>query len=335
VTTTPKPLVLHLVWGPLGPRPLRDFLASYRGHDPGEEHDLAIVLNGVGPEQSGTSTSREELLAELQGTKYRLIELKRPVLDLVAYGQAVRAVDHQRVCILNSHSRIRCDGWLVALDQTLCRPGVGVVGATGSWAGMRSYAQYHLRLPSSYGRVWRDRPATLREFRELARERDGAIEPHGLRARAYTLRTLLDMAVYCSAFPSPHLRTNALMADRRLLVQLLPDRLARKIHAYRVESGVRGITRQVQRRGLRALVVDRSGQAYEPEDWPDSETFWQGAQGGLLVADNQTDSYQRGDADRRRVLSHFAWGERAAPAVVPPCGCAGRKCARPVRQGWI
>lgn len=311
-TSTP-PLVLHLVWGPLGPRTLRDFLTSYQAHDPGEEHDLAIVLNGVDVGQTGISASREELLAELEGTEHRLIELERPVLDLVAYGQAVRAVDHERVCILNSHSRIRGDGWLAALDETLSRSGVGMVGATGSWAGMRSYAQYHLRLPSAYRRVWPDRSATLREFRELAGERDSVPAPRGLRGRVNTARALLEMAVYCPSFPSPHLRTNAIMADRELLMQLLPDHLGRKVHAYRLESGARGITRQVQRRGLRALVVDRSGRAYEQEDWPDSETFWQGAQGGLLVADNQTDAYQRGDLARRSVLSHFAWGERAVP----------------------
>jgi hypothetical protein len=307
------PLVLHLVWGPLGPQALRDFLASYRDHDSGEAHDLAIVLNGVHVGPPRAPASREELLAELEGTEHRLIELERPVLDLVAYGQALRTVDHERVCILNSHSRIRCDGWLAALDEALGRPGVGMVGATGSWAGMRSYAQYHFRLPSPYRRVWRDRPATLREFRKLALERESAPEPHGLRYRMNTARTLLDMAAYCPSFPSPHLRTNAIMADRELLVQLLPDDLGRKIHAYRLESGAQGITRQVQRRGLRTLVVDRSGRAYEPEDWPDSETFWQGEQSGLLVADNQTDSYEQGDLERRRVLSRFAWGERAAP----------------------
>jgi hypothetical protein len=103
------------------------------------------------------------------------------------------------------------------------------------------------------------------------------------------------------------------MGERGLLARLLPDRLARKVHAYRLESGSAGITGQVQRMGLRTRVVDHGGRAYEPEDWPDSETFWQGAQSGLLVSDNQTDSYERGGLDRRRVLSAFAWGERAAP----------------------
>ena len=41
---------------------------------------------------------------------------------------------------------------------------------------------------------------------------------------------------------------------------------------------------------------------------------WQGEQRGLLVADNQTDTYEHADAGRRLLLSQYAWGTRAAPA---------------------
>jgi hypothetical protein len=44
--------------------------------------------------------------------------------------------------------------------------------------------------------------------------------------------------------------------------------------------------------------------------------LWQGAQEGLLVADNQTRSYVAGDANRRRLLSSFAWG-RSADQLLP------------------
>jgi hypothetical protein len=296
---------------------VRDFLASYRAHDAGVAHDLAIVLNGAGT-AAGTSSrpeilSREQLLLELQGVPHRLIELERPVLDLVAYATAVRTLGHQRVCLVNSHSRIRCDGWLAALDAAQRPTSVGIVGASGSWAGLRSYALYHLRLPSPYRRVWRERSETLAGFRELAGERAEARAWRGPRARLSTLRGVSEMLAYGPSFPSPHLRTNVIMAERELLARLLPDRLSRKVHAYRFESGSRGLTRTMLSMGLRAQVVDRNGRAYEPEEWPDSETFWQGAQDGLMVADNQTEAYRRGDPERRLLLSRFAWGERAAP----------------------
>ena len=306
-----RPLVLHLVWGPLGPLALRKFLASYHAHDAGAAHDLVVVFNGVGPQEGGAA-DRSSLLTELEGTEHRLVEIERPVLDLVAYKQALGVLDHERACILNSHSRICADGWLGALDQSLGAD-VGIVGATGSWAGMRSYAYYHLGLASPYRAVWSDRGPTLQVFRELAAERGSAPAPPGLRGRINTARGLADMVFYGPSFPSPHLRTNAIMADRDLLLGLLPDRLARKSQAYRFESGSRGITRRVRQMGLRALVVDNQARAFPPEDWPDSETFWQGSQRGLLVADNQTDAYAQGDLDRRSVLSGFAWGERATP----------------------
>jgi hypothetical protein len=306
--------VVHLVWAPLGQTALGDFLASYRAHAAGVAHDLVIVLNGAGAGTAKTGVaSREELVAELDGVRHRLIELNRPVLDLVAFGEAVRALEHGRVCLVNSHSRIRCEGWLAALEDAQRPPSVGIVGATGSWAGMRSYALYHLRLPSPYRHVWPDRAATLRGFRELAGERAPAPR-RGPRASLSTLRGVADMLAYGPPFPSPHLRTNVILADREMLARMLPDRLTRKVHAYRVESGSRGLTRRMLSMGLRARVVDRDGRAYEPEEWPDSETFWRGEQAGLIVADNQTEAYERGDLDRRRLLSRFAWGERAAPA---------------------
>ena len=44
------------------------------------------------------------------------------------------------------------------------------------------------------------------------------------------------MMFYCPSFPSPHLRTNAIMADRDSCWRPPPDRAARKAQAYRLES---------------------------------------------------------------------------------------------------
>ena len=253
-----RPLVLHLVWGPLGSQPLRDFLAAYRLHDAGVEHDLAIVLNGVDGEQrkgpQGAAVSGQKLLQELEGTEHRLITLRHSVLDLVAYGQAIRMFDHEHVCILNSHSRIRHDGWLLALEQNLLMPGVGLVGASGSWASMRSFALYQLRLPSAYRRVWPDRSAVLSEFRGIDEERKGTPASGGLRERLNTARALADAVIGFLPFPAHHVRSNAFMAKRELLCRVLSRNFTRKIHTHRMESGPHGITRQVEQLGLRAVV---------------------------------------------------------------------------------
>ncbi len=171
--------VVHLVWGPLGPAPLREFLRSYNACEAGTPHELVIVLNGVTPQGEGVGT-RDALMAELQGTPHRLIAVERPVLDLVAYERAARTLDHEYICMLNSHSRLRSAGWLALLERTLRRPHVGLVGATGSWASLRSYALRQLGLPSAYRRVWPDRGRTFREFQELHTERTGKPSPRRL-----------------------------------------------------------------------------------------------------------------------------------------------------------
>ncbi|MFI5004962.1 MAG: hypothetical protein ACHQE6_08105 [Solirubrobacterales bacterium] len=116
--------LVHLVWAPLGPEPLREFLRSYRAHPAGAEHELVVVLNGG---------AHADLLAELRDVEHRLIVLERPALDLPAYGLAAGQLEHERLCFLNSYSTILTDGWLGLLARALDDPGVGLVGATASW----------------------------------------------------------------------------------------------------------------------------------------------------------------------------------------------------------
>ena len=297
--------VVHLIWGPLGLDPLRRFLASYEAHPAGAEHELVMVLNGVESDQ------RAGLEAELARVRHRAIELADPVQDLAAYAQVLERLQHDRVCFVNSHSELLAADWLRKLDGALDEPRTGLVGASGSWASLRSYAFRKLGLPSAYGRVWPRGGDALEEFRRIESERTGAPLPGGARSFVYTALTLAEMTFGFTAFPSPHLRTNGFLAERSLLVPLLDTGARRKFNAYRLESGRRSITAQVLESGLRALVVDSEGGVYDSGDWPGSETFWSGAQRRLLIADNQTRIYQSADPRRRTLLAQYAWGEHA------------------------
>jgi hypothetical protein len=297
--------VVHLIWGPLGLDPPRRFLSSYNAQSAGVEHELVVVLNGVEEDQ------RAGLEAELAGVAHRTIELPRPVQDLAAYAQALEHLEHDRVCFVNSHSELLAGDWLRKLDLALEEPRAGLVGASGSWASLRSYALRRLGLPSAYGRVWPRGSGAFDEFRQIESERVGAPLPRGPLNYLYTARTLADMTFGFNPFPAPHLRTNAFMGERSLLRRLLEAGAKRKFNAYRLESGRRSITAQIIESGLRALVVDSEGDVFDSGDWPGSETFWSGAQRRLLVSDNQTRIYQLADPRRRILLAQYAWGEHA------------------------
>ncbi|HTD58887.1 MAG TPA: hypothetical protein VK672_08330 [Solirubrobacteraceae bacterium] len=266
--------VVHLVWAPLGVEPLREFPRSYHAHPAGAEHELVIVLNGAGPEGPADGACRESLLAELQGTAHRLIELERPVLDLTAYGQAARLIEHRRVCFLNSYSVLLADGWLGLLASALDEPGVGIVGATANWESQAEWTRGGLRN-------WPIQILGLRQAR-----------------RGYP------------RFPNPHIRTTAFIAERLSLLEMGFERAADKRDTYLLESGWRSVTRQVQEHDLRVVVVGRDGRAYEVDEWPDSATFRCGGQRNLLVSDNQTRAWEGCSPGAQRHLSRDSWGNR-------------------------
>lgn len=324
--------VAHLVWGPLGVAPLREFLASYRRYSPGVDHDLVILLNDV------DDRLRLEMETEMEGLEHSLLAIPAPAQDLAAYAHAARTLRHERMCFLNSYSEILAPDWLAKLDHALDRPSVGLVGATGSWASVHSAVLNAFLLPNPYRRVVPKRSIAREQMRAIELELEMARTPeaHGMPAPELARRTLFgsvrstlksfgpmpEQLVRFAPFPNHHIRTNAFMLDRSTFAALRLRPLKRKMDAYILESGRAGFTCQIQGMGLRSLVVARDGETYDHPEWHVSRTFWQDDQQGLLVADNQTRTYTNGDLDRRRLLSAFAWGPQAAPS--PPHSRCGK-----------
>ena len=309
--------VVHLVWAPLGPERLSGFLEAYRRHDPGVPHRLLVVLNGFVPGER-----IEDWKRLLDAVEHEQLLLERPLLDLAAYRLAVDRIPAERYCFMNSYATPLADGWLNALDSALAEPGVGISGATGSWASTRSWTTHVLRLPSAYRGVLPPSREAVPAFMAIEAERQEpapdlipAAEPSKLRTRMQTLLEMPRQTLPFERFPAYHVRTNAFMASRRILQSLDRPAIDSKRDAYLLESGRNSLTRQVQRMGLRTLLVDRDGTSYKHEDWHLSRTFWQGDQEGLLIADNQTRIYAEADAERRRLLSRFAWGAKADPVA--------------------
>jgi hypothetical protein len=264
--------LVYLLWAPLGLGPLREFLDSYHAHRAGAEHELVIVLNGVGPEGPADRACREALLAELDGTEHRLLELERPVVDLVAYGLTAQRLEHERLCFLNSYSVIFAADWLGNLARALEDSTVGLVGASGSWESQAEWVRGKVRH-------WPYQLAGLRNTR-----------------RDYP------------RFPNPHIRTTAFMLKRSLLLELGLE-LAHDKHAtYLLESGHQSITARVAALGLRSVVVGRDDCVYDVDAWPTSHTYRSGGQDNLLVGDRRTADWLQAPNRLRKRLSRDAWG---------------------------
>lgn len=297
--------IVHLVRRKNGITPFERFLASYKAHPAGLDHDLVLIFKGFPSEQ--TPADYHRLLA---GVPHEKLFLPDRGFDLGPYFKAVELLEYDYFCFLNSFSRVLDADWLAKLHKWAIAQGVGLVGATGSY---QSFATAHAK-----------REAGLRPFGrgERLRRRVGHVfsdpQPRlvAQRAAAWALGALgvWDTSRYFAPFPNYHIRTNAFMAARETMLRIRLGPMTIKLGAHMFESGRNGLTQQVFRLGLRALVVSRTGQAYEKESWHRSDTFRQANQKDLLVADNQTDAYADASLAEREELSRFAWGEYARPA---------------------
>jgi hypothetical protein len=275
------PCVIHLVRAANGIDSLREFAAAMRAHPPGVEHELVLALKGFGSWAQAAPYIAQ--VADLEPTIEFFPDMG---LDLgVLFGVAAR-LRRGRYCFVNSHTRPVVAGWLAKLDAALALPGVGMVGATGSWLSSHSWLAFSLGLPSFYRSVL----PPIHEARRLLLEIDleqlhleRRSRRDSLRARLALLSQVPEELLAFAPFPTPHLRNTMLMVG------------------------------QLARIGQRALVVDSAGVAYEPAEWYRSGTYWQGGQERLLAIDNRTLAYERGGAVRRRVLSALSWGLHADP----------------------
>jgi hypothetical protein len=316
---------VHLARCANGDAALQDFLRSYRELSPGIEHDLVVVLKGY--EQD--PRSREIALEALRPHRALTVAIPDHGLDLDAYRIAVNTFDYSYYCFVNSFSRPNCEAWLRPMMHWAQQPKVGIVGATGSYQSF--FSDYIDAFKDEFIRylrmAYKGAHIADRSDEKSSRARTSAgapdLGPEDLRLQRGLLRLTGSYLLYpfrCmrawwhfAAFPNAHIRTNGFILSRQVIDRLHWPPTTTKLDAYIVESGRRGITSQVIRMGLEAVVVGRNGRGYFCPEWPGSGTFWQGNQDNLLIGDNQTRDYELGSPDRRRLLCRYAWRDLAAP----------------------
>jgi hypothetical protein len=259
----------------------RRFFAAYDAHPAGIEHDLVVLLKGF---PDGVPEAYSTLLNE-HGA--RAVTMEDAGFDIGSYRTIAARLPHEWLCFLNSHSEPLVDGWLQKLYAHAVKPGVGLVGATGSYECV---------------------------YRQMIFSRDRA---RGSSAVAYAWYAAWALVLWFHRpFPNYTIRTNAFIVASKVFRSVRFEAIRTKRDAYRFENGGRSLTRQIRDMGLKALVVGADGCAYELQEWPWSNTFRIGQQTNLLVADNHTRAYATANEEYRVYLRSVTWGDRhAQPAA--------------------
>ena len=301
-----------------GERPVRSFVESYRAHAAGADHDLHVIFKGFASRSALASAQ-----ALFAGLPFHPIELADTGYDIGSYFAAARIAANRRLIFFNTFTELLVDGWLKKFDDALSLPGVGLVGATGSWQSHRSFylaswkrALYWIGHPLQYLRradadrlPIRNTPkaqsATAQPPKSGKTEARGALAPIG--RSVYRLIRFDQFLLPYAPYPNPHIRTNAFMVERDRFLALKIPPFKTKLNVYRFESAHDSLTNQIIRQGLKAVIVDRNGDVYQMTDWKASSTYWNGEQQKLIVADNRTRDYSEGTlSDRVRLQAH-AW----------------------------
>jgi hypothetical protein len=289
-----------------GEAPVYRFLDSYRRRPAGLVHDLHVILKGF-PNRAAIASAR----ALFGSLPINVVEIEDTGYDIGSYFSAAKMLANPRLLFLNTFSEILADDWLAHFDKALALPGVGLVGATGSWqsasSGYEAALLRVLRRPKYYLSRYLGLAASAADEGGGPMDDDGPVDLRRLLRRVGRVG-LYPLRVYeFGRHPNPHIRTNAFMIGRDVFLSLRGITFEKKMDAYKFESGRRSMTRQIMTRGLRPVVVDRVGRVYDIPEWKSSSTFWIDLQANLLVADNQTNNYAAGSSERRKVLRSHAW----------------------------
>jgi hypothetical protein len=123
------------------------FVRSYKSRPAGLDHRLYVVFKGFADRVSRAAAERA-----FDGLAITPIDTDDLRFDIGAYTDALPSIAEGVVCFLNTYSEITSRHWLHKMVQVLKMPGVGMVGATGTYESLhainRSFPQFpnpHLR----------------------------------------------------------------------------------------------------------------------------------------------------------------------------------------------
>ncbi len=341
----PRFAVAYLARHAEGLTTLQEFRDSFNRHAPGLEHTLVIIYKGF-----EKPTDLQTAKAVFAALPHVALEISDEGFDITAYLKAAHSLDYDYFCFLNTHTRIIAPGWLALLGECVTQPGVGIAGAMGSyesiadswrlitkvaWLCNEQAVKYDPLLVHYYDyiiengcRSWLKRerrrkifdPRDLAAALGLARRRPQKnwrdISEAAFQKKWLELRQpggpYFEHALF-PAFPNPHIRSNGFIVAREHLIKRQASAIKSKLDACRFESGPDSLTIQIQREGLRAVVVTRDGKYHEVADWPRSATFRLGQQEGLILTDNQSRIFDQMTPGTSATHVRASWGDYLGP----------------------
>jgi hypothetical protein len=107
---------------------IQRFVQAYRSQPAGVAHKLVVIFKGF-----ASGRALDEARTAMAGVAFEQVHTDDETFDLGAYADVVLRVNCERAAFLNTGSEPITSGWLGKLDAALGLPGIGLVGASGSF----------------------------------------------------------------------------------------------------------------------------------------------------------------------------------------------------------
>jgi hypothetical protein len=316
-----------------GNLPVQQFIDSYKAFAPGVDHELITIYKGFSNEELDRAKGR------FKDVEHRNLTVDDNITDIDSYLFAVKSLpDIDVFCFLNTFSQVMSENWLSYLYNAISRADVGIAGATASYESLFNSVRLNTKV------IWLAKSSFLKPDRSIYLQYKTIIEEG---ARAWAIKNFVNQLMardnkpnlgydYLDAydarfeeywnyltspgrvfeylfgyppFPNPHIRSNGFMIKSvHLLPYLNSSETMSKKTSYLFESGADGLTRRIQSKGLRTVVVNSRGRIFDVEEWPRSRTFRLGGQEDLLIRDNQTRKFEKLPQAEKDVLAYMTWG---------------------------
>jgi hypothetical protein len=107
---------------------IRRFLKAYRSQPAGVDHEFVVIFKGF-----ASGRALDEARAAMSEVAFQEVHTGDETFDLGAYADAIARVSCARAAFLNTGSEPIAANWLAKLNAALDLPGMGLVGASGSY----------------------------------------------------------------------------------------------------------------------------------------------------------------------------------------------------------
>lgn len=306
----------------------RRFVESYKAHPAGCTHQLVIIYKGFESGSGDLELARAcDMFHELDENCSEVMVTDEHY-DIGAYIQAAQQINAKYVCFVNTHTDILTDNWLFHLRNAIEDESVGVAGASASyeslydslalttkavWLAGIECTSYDQKLADHYHFILKVHTPHWLIEQPVNKTKHGHFYGVYLAEKwdAYWRRLLMpgeinNFLTDFTRFPNPHIRSNGFIVRRADFLRFKVE--PTKKSTYGFESGPNGLSITMLREGKRLVLVDRNGRCMDSEHWPTGGCFRSGNQENLMIADNQTRSYDELSQPEKHTHLLMSWG---------------------------